>query len=391
MSKLCTDIGYYSLNKAGEQLCGDRIDVIESEDGGTITAVLADGLGSGVKACILSTLTSKIISTLMANGMSLEDCVETIAATLPVCAVRGVAYSTFTIVRIVGNREAELIQFDNPHVILLRRGQRFSYPEEEKTIGGKKIYHTRILLEEGDVFVAMSDGVVHAGVGVSLSFGWLRENVMAFLEKMYQPDLAAKTYASLLLNQCSRLYANQPGDDTTALVVKVRQRQPVSLMIGPPRNPADLADMHHRFFAEAGKHIICGGTTARLAADYLGKTVSTCALYSDPDIPPIAAIDGVDLVTEGVITFNRVLEYAKDYLADSTRCADWSCKRDGASLIAHTLFEQATDIHFYVGRAVNPAHQNPHLSISFNIKMRLVEELAACLKKMGKRVLVTRY
>ena len=155
MNDLCTDIGYRSLNHDGEQLCGDHIDIVEQDDD-SIVVVLADGLGSGVKASILSTLTSKIISTMMAAGMNIEDCVSTIAATLPVCSVRGVAYSTFTILRFVQNREAEIIQYDNPHVILLRDGQNYEYPRTVTNIDGKEIYSSRITLRENDIFIAMS-------------------------------------------------------------------------------------------------------------------------------------------------------------------------------------------------------------------------------------------
>ena len=126
MNNLCTDIGYQSINHYGEELCGDHVDIVEAGDSSTVV-VLADGLGSGVKASILSTLTSKIISTMMAEGLSIEDCVETIAATLPVCSVRGVAYSTFTIMHIVDNDTAEIIQFDNPLVILIRDGENYDY------------------------------------------------------------------------------------------------------------------------------------------------------------------------------------------------------------------------------------------------------------------------
>jgi hypothetical protein len=122
----------------------------------------------------------------------------------------------------------------------------------------------------------------------------------------------------------------------------------------------------------------------------LGRPLNAGApLYVDPEIPPIASIEGVDLVTEGVITINKVLEYAKDYLKDNARFTEWSFKKDGASLIARLLFQEATDINFYVGRAVNPAHQNPNLPISFNIKMRLVEELSECLNKMGKKTKIS--
>ena len=143
------------------------------------------------------------------------------------------------------------------------------------------------------------------------------------------------------------------------------------------------------FFSKEGKHIICGGTTSSIAAKYLGKTLKPSLNFERSDIPPIAEIDGVDLVTEGVITVNKVLEYAKDYLDKNESYEQWNFKRDGASLISRLLFEEATDINFYVGRAINPAHQNPDLPINFSIKMNLVEELSACLRQMGKRIKVS--
>ena len=171
MNNLCADIGWKSINHEGEQLCGDHVDIVEQNENSTVI-VLADGLGSGVKASILSTLTSKIISTMMAEGLSLEECVSTIAATLPICSVRGVAYSTFTIIHLINNETAELIQYDNPHVILLREGKNFDYPKNELNINGKQIYKSVIDLQENDIFVAMSDGCPHAGIGIAYNFGY---------------------------------------------------------------------------------------------------------------------------------------------------------------------------------------------------------------------------
>lgn len=388
MNDLCTDIGWYSLNKVGEQLCGDHIDIIEQENG-SLVMVLADGLGSGVKASILSTLTSKIISTMMASNLSIEDCVETIAKTLPVCGVRKIAYSTFTIIRIVNNSEAELIQYDNPFAILLRNGNSIEYPMKELIIDGKKIYTSRIAIEPDDVFIVMSDGAIYAGVGQTLNFGWQRDNIVEFMEALYKRDYSAKTLATLLLDQCNLLYAGKPGDDTTVGAVKIRRRQQVNLLIGPPNNPNDVKKMMSLFFSKEGKHIVCGGTTSSLAAEFLGQKVVPLIDYIDPEIPPTAAIKGVELVTEGVITITRVLEYAKNYLDDNRYYEEWCYKQDGASQICRILIEEATDINFYVGRAMNPAHQNPGLPISFNIKMRLIDELSECLKKMGKRIKVS--
>lgn len=388
MNNLCADIGYRSIFHEGEELCGDHVDVIEQEDGSTVV-VLADGLGSGVKACILSTLTAKIISTMTASGLSLEDCVQTIAATLPVCSVRGVAYSTFTILRIVNNSEVELMQYDNPMVIMLRDGEEYDYPKTELSIGGKKIYRSQIRLQENDVFVLMSDGCPHAGIGTEYNFGWERKDIVEFMKTFYAVGYTAKTLSTILIDECNRLYGEKPGDDATACVVRIRKREPMNLLFGPPSNRDDCDKMMSLFFSKEGKHIICGGTTSTIAAKYLGKPLRPKLEFIDKDVPPIAELEGADLVTEGVITINKVLSYAKDYLEDNESYAHWSVKRDGASLICRLLFEEATDINFFVGRAVNPAHQNPDLPINFNIKMQLVTELSDCLRKMGKRIKVS--
>ena len=387
MNNLCTDIGYRSLNKYGEQLCGDHIDMVESDNDTII--VLADGLGSGVKANILSTLTAKIISTMMSEGMSIEDCVATIAATLPVCSERQVAYSAFTIIRIRGGEEAEIIQYDNPRMIFLRGGKNYDYPVETMTIGGKNICRSKLSLCDGDLLIAVSDGALHAGVGRELNFGWERSNIIDFMETLADGGFTAKTLTTILLEECNRLYGGKPGDDTTVCTVRIRKREPMNLMFGPPVNRDDQQRMISLFFAKEGKHIVCGGTTSTIVAKYLNKPLRPELNYSDPDIPPTASIEGVDLVTEGVITINRVVEYAKDYLMGNEAYSQWSSKQDGASRIARLLFEEATDINLFVGRAINPAHQNPDLPISFNIKMRLTEELESCLKKMGKRVRVS--
>ena len=388
MNDLCADIGYKSINHVGEQLCGDHVDIVEQGENSSVI-VLADGLGSGVKASILSTLTSKIISTMMASGISLEDCVATIAATLPVCSVRGVAYSTFTILHLIENERVEIIQYDNPHVIIIRNEVNFDYPKTEIQIGGKLIYKSVIKLQEGDVFIAMSDGCPHAGIGIAYNFGWKREDIIAFMEAMVPVGYTAKTLSTILVDECNKLYDGKPGDDTTACVVRIRKREPRNLLFGSPANRDDDQRMMRLFFSKEGKHIICGGTTATVAARYLHQTIRPTLTSDDPEIPPIAEMEGVDLVTEGVITINKVVAYAKDYLQDNETYSTWAFKKDGASRIARLLFEEATDINFYVGRAINPAHQNPDLPINFSIKMNLVQELSECLKKMGKRIKIS--
>ena len=388
MNNLCADIGWKSINHEGEELCGDHVDIVNQGDNSQVI-VLADGLGSGVKASILSTLTSKIISTMMAEGLKLEDCVSTIAATLPICSVRGVAYSTFTIIHIIENRTVEIIQYDNPKVIFLRDFNVYDYPTKELNIEGKKVLKSIINLQEDDCLIAMSDGCPHAGIGLAYNFGWKLEDIADFMLSLAAAGYNAKTLATMLVDQCDKEYGHHPGDDATACVIKLRKREPVNILFGPPRNRDDNDRMMSLFFSKEGKHIICGGTTSSIAARYLGKEIKASLSFERSDVPPIAEIEGVDLVTEGVITISKVIEYAKEALDKNELYEKWSFQRDGASLICRLLFEEATDINFYVGRAVNPAHQNPDLPINFNIKMNLVEELSECLKKMGKRIKVS--
>ncbi len=384
MNDLCVDAAYKSIIKHGEELCGDMVQIIRDNDDTIV--VLADGLGSGVKANILSTLTSRIICTMMAAKMTIEDCVSTVIETLPVCKTRGVAYATFTIIKITNNDEAHIIQYDNPKVIMLRNGKNYDYPSETHTIAGKNITESVVKLSEDDVFILMSDGAIYAGVGETMNFGWQRPEIVSFMENNYDCKNSAQMVATSIVDACDDLYMQKPGDDTTVAAVRIRKRSVVNLLFGPPEKPDDLNKMMTLFFAKHGYHIVSGGTTSTLTAEFLGKELITTIDYLDNEVPPTAKIDGVDLVTEGVLTINKVLEYAKDYNGENMLFKKWHTGEDGASKIARMLFDESTDVNFYVGRAINPAHQNPNLPIGFNIKMQLVSELCNCLKEMGKTV-----
>lgn len=388
MNDLCVDIGYLSVNHFGEELCGDHVDVVKQSENSSVL-VLADGIGSGVKASILSTLTSKIISSMMAHGLSLEDCVSTIADTLPVDKEKDVAYSTFTIISITDNEVAEVIQYENPNVLLIRGYESIDYPKDVMNISGKNILKSTIHLQENDVLVAMSDGCPYANDVPSYNYNWKESDIADFMEMMAGAGYTAKNLSTLLVEECVKLYGDKPRDDVTACVIKVRKRNPMNILFGPPSNRYDVDKMLDLFFSKQGKHIICGGTTASVASKWLRKPVRPLNNAEPTDIPPMSSIDGVDLVTEGVVTMNRVVEYAKDYVGENTRYEEWNLKRNGAALISRMLFEEATDINFYVGKAINPAHQNPDLPITFNLKMTLVEDLCQSLELMGKRVKVS--
>ena len=389
IESLYADIGYQSLTKAGQFVCGDHIEKIEQPDG-SVVLVLADGLGSGVKACILSTLTSPIVSRMIAENLPITECVRAIAEALPVCSVRKLAYSTFTVIKITPAGMAYIIQYDNPGIALIRDGQEVPINFSHMTIDEKYIESAAVRLKKGDVLLAFSDGAENAGVapGMSYSMKWGRDEIVRYMEPLCLGGFSAKTLNTIFLDECLERYDGAPGDDTTALTVYMRTREQVNLAFGPPANVEDNEKMMSLFFSKGGKHIVCGGTTSRIAADYLGKPLIVSE-RKEGDIPPTSTIEGVDLVTEGIITIDRVLTYAKDYLADNETYSHWCYKRDGASMISRMLFEEATDINLFVGRAVNPAHQDPDLPINFSIKMQLVRELTETLKEMGKTVRVT--
>ncbi|MPN30864.1 hypothetical protein SDC9_178335 [bioreactor metagenome] len=209
------------------------------------------------------------------------------------------------------------------------------------------------------------------------------------MEGLYSDYLSSKSLATILISHVNGLYDKHPGDDATCAVIKIKRRKQVNLIIGPASIKEDDERMMSLFFAKDGKHIVCGGTTSHLAADHLKEELEFPLDYLDKEIPPTARIQGVDLVTEGVITLNRVYEYSIDVLSSNDKYFDWSYKMDGASQIARALFEDATDINFFVGCAINPAHQKEGLPIKFSTKLQLIEALSENLKKMNKNIKVS--
>lgn len=387
MKNMFLESGFVNLNKYGEYLCGDYVATANTDNSSTI--VLSDGLGSGVKANILATLTGKILSTMLSRNMPIEDSVYTIAQTLPVCRVRNMAYSTFTIFQVNKNAEAYLAQFDNPEAILLRDGKNCDYSSMRRIICDKEIHESHLKLQTGDMLILLSDGVTNSGLGKVLPNGWERSSIIESLESWYSPDMSSKAMASMLVEACRALYMDHPEDDVTVAVFKIRERQVVNLIIGPPESKQDDEKILKLFFSKDGKKIVCGGTTAQIVSKYLHTPVKVSSNYVDPLVPATGCIEGVDLVTEGVVTIGKVLEIARKYASTSCFSLNWKNKADGVSLLSQMLFEQATDINFFVGRAINPSHQNPDLPINFTIKMELIEELSKCLIMMGKKVKIS--
>ena len=377
------ETAWESRNHEGEELCGDTVLTTTSDQGSML--ILSDGLGSGVKANILSTLTGKILQTMITAGAPLEDVVETVASTLPICKERHVAYSTFTLLQVGVNGEAYFVEYDNPSVILMRNGRSVPIPWEEELISGKFIRSARLTLELGDMPVIFSDGVTHAGVGIG-SFGWMRDGVERFLTQLAaQGEVHAAQAVTRVLEECGKKYSGSFADDTTVAALRLIRPVPACVMVGPPSNPAMDWEVVDRLMACEGLRIVCGGTTSGIVSKYLGEEARIDLSYLSPDVPPIATMPGIDLVTEGVITIGLASRILKEYAETGDRSVLLR-RRDGACLLAQRLAEDCTSVCFLVGRALNPAHQDPRMSIDLSIKLRLVEQMADSLRSLGKPV-----
>ncbi len=383
------EASYKSLNKHHEELCGDKVEILETKD--SYIMILADGMGSGVKANILATLTSKILGTMFLNGATLDECVQTIVKTLPVCKERQVAYSTFSILQIFHNGEGYLVEFDNPSCIFIRDNKVIEIPFERRVIQGKEIKESRFQVRLNDAFILMSDGVIHAGVGKILNFGWLWENVANYAVEVIDKAPTATRLANTISQACDDLYMKNPGDDTTVAVAKILERKVITLFTGPPLSEEEDNRVMHLLMASHGKKVVCGGTSANIVARYLKKEVRTTLEYIDTEIPPIGYIDGIDLVTEGVRTLSRTLTMLKRYEKeelDQQFFMDLD-KKDGGSLVAKLLLEECTDLNLLVGRTINVAHQSPELPFDISIRMNLIEQMRDVMTKLGKKVTLT--
>ena len=388
---LYIDAAYESINHYGEELCGDRVEFVRGDD---FYCVLADGLGSGVKANILSTLTSKIIATMMSEGAKLTEVVETVANTLPVCSERGLAYSTFTIVKIKPDGRVYTAEFDNPSYVFYRKGVQTPIERTTSVIGGKDVHLADFVCQKGDYLVTFSDGVVHAGVGGLLDLGWQYDSAVGYVTESMKPDISPRVLAKRVLQAVNTLYMDKAGDDSTVCVLKICDNRPATVMVGPPMEAANDQKVVERLMRARGYKVICGGTTSQIVSRVTGRPLDVHIDYDNPAVPPTATIPGIDLVTEGVLTVRKCLELIRSQNLRNGEGEPVSInynKKDGATQLAEMLLEKCTEVAFLVGRALNPAHQNPGMPVSLGLKLNLINELAAELRATGKKVSVEYY
>lgn len=378
------DIAQMQLSKHGEELCGDSVRRVDTPYG--VIVAVSDGLGSGVKANILSSLTVTLATRMLEKGARLDDVVEALGETLPVCRVRKLAYSTFSLLLLSREGRAYLAEYDNPPAFVGRGGRLVDVPRHGREIHGRVVQEAVFEVTDGSWIVLVSDGVLHAGIGGLWNLGWGWERVGAYLSKLGATDIDAADFVRELEHLVQRLYAGRPGDDATAVVVRVRRPRLLTALIGPPRSRSDDAEVTRQLMASPGWKVVCGGTTGNMVARVLGREIEVDLAFPDERVPPTGRLEGVDLLTEGTLTLHRCLEL----LRAGVRPRQLEGRRDGASRLASMLL-RADRLDFIIGRAINPAHQSPDVPPDLAIKHKVVEDIVAELEARGKKVSVKYY
>lgn len=384
------DSAWKSLNKHHEELCGDKVEILKTPDSDIV--ILTDGMGSGVKANILATMTAKILGTMMLEGESIEEAVETLASTLPVCSVRKMAYSTFSILQIFHHGEAYIVEFDNPACIFIREGKLLTIPFSERAIGEKTVREHRFRVKTNDCFILMSDGTIYAGVGEILNFGWTWQSMADYALKCTKSTLSAARLAALLSKACEDLYMERPGDDTTVAVARVIERKIVNIFTGPPEKAENDEILMRDFMNSSGKKVVCGGSSGQIAARFLNVPIKS-NMDNQGDIPPTAAIAGLDLVTEGILTLSKALALLKQYDSEEIEVAFFDAldADNGAAKLARLIIEDCTELNLFVGKANNKAYYDYNGLFDINVRKNLVSQLYEIAQNLGKLVNIKYY
>ncbi len=380
--KWALDIGIASIAKLGEELCGDAVEILKN-DNSTIV-VVSDGLGSGVKANILATLTSKIAANLLSKGVVMKDVVDTITATLPICQIRQIAYSTFTIVQIFDDGQAYLAQFDNPNALFIRNNEVTKVLGTVKEVSERTIKEKSLVFEEGDILIVVSDGVTHAGIGALKPLGLGEEGLIELIKTRINLTGTSQDIAEQVKEYCEIYSAMEPGDDITVVVLKLRKPVRGVILSGPPLSKGEDVRIVEEFFTGNRRRAICGGTTANIVAREKNLKLHIIPDYCDTSLPPTASMPGIDLVTEGILTLTRAVELLE---GGKLQLKDIKNKEDGASQLLKWLL-QCDEIDLMVGLRVNPAHLTPDLPFHLGQRSSLLQHLRELLVARGKKVTI---
>jgi hypothetical protein len=386
------EVNSQQRNHYGERICGDVFISRNVREENRIVAVLSDGMGHGVKANILATLTSTMALNFTREHKEPDRIAEIIMNTLPVCSVRKISYATFTIVDIESDGRANILEYDNPQCIILRGNQPFD-PDWKDVIldkgknAGKKLRKCSFYPAKEDRIIMLSDGVAQSGMGSSAwPLGWERDNVMQYALSLVtgESSISAHNLAGKIVTMAYKYDSYEAKDDISCAILYFREPRRLLLCTGPPFDESKDKELSARVAGYDGKVILCGGTTADIVARELKRKIVDELIFEDPDLPPESFMEGIDLVTEGILTLQKVNEILKSY-NNSVRIG-----KGPADKIVKLIME-SDEINFFVGTRINVAHQDPTLPVDLEIRRTVVKRIARILEDKWLKLVSVEY
>jgi len=379
-------------NYGNERICGDVFLTRKIREENRTIAVLSDGMGHGVKANVLATLTATMSLNFTVEHKNPETIADIIMNTLPVCSERQMSYSTFTIIDIEANGFVTILEYDNPQTIILRNNTNFD-PEWQHTImhtdknEGKEIRTCRFKPKKEDRVLFFSDGITQSGLGTEkYPLGWGHENLVFYLETLTRnnPNISAAKLAEKIVNMAYRNDNFSSKDDTSCASLYFREPRKLLISTGPPyekENDKKLGEAVKKF---NGKKIVCGATTADVIARELGVKIEDSLDFIDPDLPPVSSMPGIDLVTEGILTITKVTRILKDY------STSYDLGNGPADRIIK-MVKESDEIEIIIGTRINIAHQDPNLPVDLEIRRTVVKRMARLLEEKFLKEVSIRY
>ena len=381
-NKFYIEIDCQQKNHEQERICGDVFISRRIREENRTIVVLSDGMGHGVKANILATLTATMALNFTREHKEMVKIAETIMNTLPVDSLRKISYATFTIIDIEHDGIVNILEYDNPQCVIMR-GKKVFEPEwkcvilHSKKNAGKELRNCSFKPQKEDRIIFCSDGVTQSGLGTdAYPFGWGRDKLMEYVKKFVtnSPDVSARRLASKVINMAYQNDRYHAKDDTSCASVYFREPRKLLICTGPPyekENDKILADRVRHF---DGKIIISGATTSDIVARELSLDIEDGFEFDDPDLPPVSYMEGMDLVTEGILTLSKVTELLRKYNSN------FRLSNGPADKIVKFILE-SDEIHFIVGTRINIAHQDPNLPVELEIRRTVVKRIAGLLEE----------
>ncbi len=386
------EVNSQQRNHDGERICGDVFLYRSIKEENRVIAVLSDGMGHGVKANILATLTATMAINFTKEHKEVDRIAEIIMNTLPVCSERKISYSTFTIVDIESSGRANILEYDNPSYVVLRGNQIFDPPWKKVVLekgkhAGKVLKTCSFMPEKEDRIIFCSDGVSQSGMGSeAFPFGWERENIANYAAALVtsEASISAMMLAGKIVTMAHKNDHYKAKDDISCAAIYFREPRKLLICTGPPYEKEKDKELAVKVAGYKGKVILCGGTTADVVARELNRTIIDELIFEDPDLPPESFLEGIDLVTEGILTLQKVNEILKTY-NNSVKLG-----KGPADKIVRLIME-SDEIHFIIGTRINIAHQDPTLPVDLEIRRTVIKRIARLLEEKWLKEITFEY